>query len=353
MAGMKTLLLPCAGRSSRYPGTRPKWLLTLPDGALALERAAASVPIAAYERLVIAIRADHDAAYDGRNVLRRVFGLKAEIVVLDRDTSGPADTVAQMIRRGDVTGAIAIKDCDSFFDPAPSPETNFVAVVDLRSTPHMTNVGAKSFAVLDADGRVARMEEKSIVSNHVCAGLYGFADAAFYLDHFSAAVRHSGERFVSHVMASAIRDGVEIAAQPVAGFTDVGTLEEWRRHVRSRGTIVCDLDGVVFKNQSRYFPPTWDDPVEPIDANVAVLRAWRDNGAQLVFMTARPESYRAATEAALARLGLTAHALVMDCHHGRRLLVNDHATSNPFPAAVGISVPRDTATLAEYLRDWQ
>ena len=40
----RTLLLPCAGKSSRYPGTRPKWMLTLPEGELALARAAASVP---------------------------------------------------------------------------------------------------------------------------------------------------------------------------------------------------------------------------------------------------------------------------------------------------------------------
>ena len=32
----RTLLLPCAGKSTRYPGTRPKWMLTLPEGDLAL-----------------------------------------------------------------------------------------------------------------------------------------------------------------------------------------------------------------------------------------------------------------------------------------------------------------------------
>ena len=35
---MSTLIIPCAGRSSRYPNLRPKWLLTHPDGDLMLEK---------------------------------------------------------------------------------------------------------------------------------------------------------------------------------------------------------------------------------------------------------------------------------------------------------------------------
>ena len=31
---MKILLLPVAGQSARYPGMRPKWLLTMPNGKL-------------------------------------------------------------------------------------------------------------------------------------------------------------------------------------------------------------------------------------------------------------------------------------------------------------------------------
>jgi len=35
---MKTLLLPVAGKSARYPGMRPKWLLTMPNGKLMIEQ---------------------------------------------------------------------------------------------------------------------------------------------------------------------------------------------------------------------------------------------------------------------------------------------------------------------------
>ncbi len=186
-------------------------------------------------------------------------------------------------------------------------------------------------------------------------GLYGCSDAGLFLEHFfeCSSATERAEIFVSHVLTSAIRAGAEVVPQQVANLVDVGTLDDWRRYVRSRGTIVCDIDGVVFKNQSQYFPPFWDDPEEPIDANVAVLREWQENGAQLVFMTARPEAHRTHTQAALAGLGLKPHALIMNCHHGRRLLINDHAASNPFPAAVGVSLQRNEATLGDYLKDWR
>jgi hypothetical protein len=329
-------------------------MLTLPDGELALARAAASLPPRSFDRMVIAIRAEHESKYAASELLRRVFGTRAEIYVLDRDTRGPADTAAQMIRLAGVSGAFAIKDADSFFDPAELPDTSFVALSDVRAAPHMTNVGGKSFAVLGENGLVDQMIEKSLASNFVSVGLYGFADAGAYLDAFGAAANLAGdgELFVSHVMNRAIADGMQVVPHMVSGLIDVGTLDDWRRHVRPRGSIVSDLDGVVFKNHSRYFAPFWEDEDEPIAENVIALRHWQDQGAQLIFMTARPEVYRDKTERALAAAGLRPHALVMDCHHGRRFLVNDHASSNPYPSAVAVSMERNSASLSDYLKDW-
>ncbi len=350
----RTLLMPCAGKSSRYPGVRPKWMLTLPDGELALSRAAASLPADEYERIVVAVRAEHEARYQAVDLLERLFGASVEVLVLPLDTRGPADTVAEMILGAGVEGAFAIKDADSFFDPAPLPDSGFVALSDIRKSPHMTNVGAKSFAVINENNLVVEMIEKSLASNFVSVGLYGFSDAAAYLECFHAtrAATQTGELFVSHVMNRAIADGMAVAPLLVEGLIDVGTLEDWRRHVRPRGTIVSDLDGVVFQNHSRYFAPLWDDTDVPIEGNVAALRAYQEQGAQIIFMTARPERYRAKTEGALRQLGLHPHAVVMDCRHGRRFLINDHAPSNPYPSAVAISTERNSPSLAEYMKDW-
>src|ERR1700722_6714342 len=104
-------------------------------------------------------------------------------------------------------------------------------------------------------------------------------------------------------MIRAIAAGMPVAPLLVSGLIDVGTLEDWRRHVRPRGSIVTDLDGVVFENHSRYFAPFWEDEDVPIAHNVQALRDWQEQGAQIIFMTARPDEYRAKTERALDLLG--------------------------------------------------
>ena len=85
-------------------------MLTLPDGQLALQRAAASLPREAYGDVLVAVRADHEAKYQATDLLKRVFGSKIEVLVLQDDTRGPADTVARMLRHAAVAGAFAVKD---------------------------------------------------------------------------------------------------------------------------------------------------------------------------------------------------------------------------------------------------
>ena len=130
---MHTLLLPCAGKSTRYPGVRPKWMLTTPEGKLAVQKAAESVDLSQVDRMVIAIRRDHDERFGAAKAIRRAFGDAIDIVVIDYDTDGPAETVSLMISEAKVSGSILVKDADSFFDPAPMPEGSFVATSDLRS----------------------------------------------------------------------------------------------------------------------------------------------------------------------------------------------------------------------------
>ncbi|HSZ74052.1 MAG TPA: hypothetical protein VK779_04465 [Rhizomicrobium sp.] len=329
-------------------------MLTLPDGQLALARAANSVSLELYARTIVAVRRDHEERYAAAALVERALGPDTEVLILGHDTRGPADTVAEMIRRSAVSGAFAIKDADSFFDAVPSSAPGFVAVCDVRATPQMSNVGGKSFAVVNDNGLIVGMVEKSLASNYVSVGLYGFPDTNIYAETFRVLsdAYESGEIFVSHVVNRAITNGLVVAPLFVSNLVDVGTAEDWRRHVRTRGSIFTDLDGVVFQNHSAYFAPFWSDEDIPIEENVATLRAWQEQGAQLVFITARPDIYRRKTEQALQKLGLNPHALIMNCRHGRRFLINDHAASNPYPAAVGISIERDSPTLSDYLKDW-
>src|SRR5512145_2348306 len=110
-----TIVLPIAGRSSRFPGTRPKWMLTAPTGELMLQLALDTVPDWRERRVVVGGLREHLETLSGATAIRRALGDGIEIVVFDRPTSGPADTVNEMLRRADVRGPIFVKDCDSWF----------------------------------------------------------------------------------------------------------------------------------------------------------------------------------------------------------------------------------------------
>ncbi len=204
---------------------------------------------------------------------------------------------------------------------------------------------------LNEQGLVSDIVEKNIVSNYISVGLYGFADAALFVEAYDALISLTGgaHSFVSHVIKSGIVAGHVFQPVMVDDLVDIGTRADWNAYRARLPSIVLDIDGVVFRNQSEFFPPYWSDPVEPIEANVAHIRSLQSRGAQLVFMTSRPETYRAKTAAALEALGFRVHALVMGCHHGTRYLVNDYAASNPYPSAVAINLPRNSAALPDIL----
>ena len=351
---MTTLLIPSAGYSKRYPGVRPKWLLTAPDGLLAVQKAARSVPDEMVKRKVIAIRRDHEERFGASAAMRRAFGDELEILILDQDTNGPADTVSLMIERAEVDGRIFIKDVDSFFAPSTTmPDGSFVSVADLRKWPNMTRVGAKSFVIINEQGIISNIIEKSVISNYVSCGLYAFADSAQYQKRYRTLQRDHqlGEVFVSHVISNSISQGDIFTFHEEEQIVDVGTLTDWKEYTAKKMLFVIDIDGVVFKNQSEYFPPYWGDAVEPIAENVARLRELQEGGAQLVFLTSRPEKYRGATEAALKQNGLSPHALVMGAAHAARVLINDFAASNPYPSARAVNIVRNSPDLPLYLQD--
>ena len=53
------LLLPVAGKSSRFPGLRPKWLLTLPNGQLMIERSLSGLRLENINEVVVIMLSEH------------------------------------------------------------------------------------------------------------------------------------------------------------------------------------------------------------------------------------------------------------------------------------------------------
>jgi hypothetical protein len=347
-----TLIVPCAAPLRPGEERRPKWMLTTPDGRMLVVRAAGSIPQERVARTIVVLLQDTEQRYGASEAVRRAFGREVETLVLDEPTGGPAATVRQAVATCGVTGPLLIKDSDGFFAPPDQPlDGSFIAVSDLRAMPSVSEPGRKSYVRINEQGLVADIHEKNVVSNYISVGLYGFADATQFADGHDALTSLTGTSggYVSHVVKTCLAAGHVFQPLPVEGLVDIGTRADWNAYRARLPTIVLDIDGVIFRNQSQFFPPYWTDPVEPIAANVAHARSLQARGAQLVFMTARPEALRPQTLAALQAQGLHPHALVMGCHHGTRFLVNDYAPSNPYPSAVAVNLRRNSPDLPDLL----
>ncbi len=356
----RTLLIPCAGRSTRFPDMRPKWLLTHPDGRLMAEKALEGCDLGAYTKIVFVILKAHDNEFNAQFILRQAFarlGNKLYIVVLPDFTSGQADTVYQAIRAAKLTGAVLIKDSDNYLMWEDKGDTsNFVVSGNLYRLREVSNVAAKSYVLLDKNNIVLDIVEKKIISETFCAGAYQFASAKEFCSAFNDMRENAGvgttENYVSHVIAWMIaRHSAVFRGYEATGYEDWGTLQEWRNGQRRFSTFVCDLDGVLVKNIGKYGSKNWSNSLEPIDANLQTLKELQTRGAQIIVMTARTEDSRADLEALLTKYGIKAHAIVMGCYHSHRIIINDFAATNHFPSCSAVSIPRDSA-LAPYLQSY-
>ena len=53
------LIIPCAGESSRFPGTRPKWMLTQPDGQLMVVSSLSGLDLEEVSRVYLIVLQKH------------------------------------------------------------------------------------------------------------------------------------------------------------------------------------------------------------------------------------------------------------------------------------------------------
>lgn len=333
------VIIPCAGRSSRFNGTRPKYLLTLFNGQFMFEKAAA--PYIETEIVYFVILKDHDEKYKVKEAFNRVYNNhpNVKIVVLEEETSGPAETVYEVTKNLKDDEFIFIKDCDSFFESELKKE-NHVCVADLRTNLSITKVAAKSFAIVNDQDMITNIIEKSVVSNYVCVGGYAFKHAKEYNAAFCKLKNKNGEIFVSHIIKEILND-CPFEIQRVSNYVDVGTYEEFVTYNKSHPTIFCDIDGTIFYNQSKIFDNHYGNIPVAIESAVKFLLSKQQTGSKIIFCTSRPSTFKTITIDSLDALGFKNYEILFDLPHAPRVMINDYSLTNPYPTSISINVPRD------------
>lgn len=352
-----TLLLPVAGRSSRYPGMKPKWLLTHPRGTLMLTEAVRGLNPSQFGKIVIVALESQEGDYGFSAPILSEFTSEfnipvesIQVVLLKHETRSQPETICEGIRQAGITGGVLVKDSDNYFLLPELLTTNFVAVVDLNKSKPVL-VGNKSYIIPDKEGSIGRIVEKQVVSNLFCCGGYFFQDAEQFCSHFEA-LKDQPSLYPSLVIQHMLEAGADFRFIEAGHFEDWGTLKDWTAFKNGYATIFVELDGVVVMDSHRHFEPKWGS-TEALRRNAQALHKLYDSGkVEIVIISSRKEVFEQAVRDQLRKNCVKYHRLIMNLPTGcRRILISGFSENTPFEAAHAINVRVNDDRLDELLHE--
>jgi hypothetical protein len=353
---MITLIVPCAGKSSRFPNIKPKWLFTHPDGKIMIQKSIDPfLKNKMIKKKIITITKEIDKKFNAKFLLKQMFGKKVKILILKNQTASASETVFNTIEKFKIKNQILVKDSDNSFKIDPKfniLKKNFIVFLNISKNPEISNIHQKSFIELNNKKQIINIEEKKIISDKICVGLYSFQSANDFKKHYKNCrnkIKNS-EIFVSLVVKNMLNENNLFTCIEAKKYEDYGTFEDWLNIRKKYRTFFVDLDGVVFLNKGKYGKKNWNTKNQTIENNVNSLLELSKDRTQIVFTSSRPEKNKKKIDKELKKLGFKNFKLVLGLNHTQRIIVNDYSDSNPNPSAISINMERDASNLSTLIK---
>ena len=346
------IILPVAGKSSRFPDTRPKWLLTNPNGNFMIVDSILGMELLDISSLNLIYLKEHEDKFKFKQGL--LLNLKkynlhslVNFIELEKETLHQVETVQLGLKQIGKDIPFLIKDCDNSFKVnVTSLENNFVSYCKLENLKG-SDVASKSYLQLDSMGVISNIVEKKVISDKFCCGAYYFKSSKEFLEYSNI---DSANSFISDVVFNMILNGKTFTGMECSEYEDWGIIEEWQKYKNTFRTLFVDIDGTLFRNSSAYLSP-YIGETEELENSVGYLKEILSTGrVELILTTSRPEEYRKITEEQLQRIGLPYKELLMGLLHSKRILINDFSNTNPYRSCEAINIPRNSDNLKDYLK---
>ena len=326
------VILPCCGRSSRYPNLPPKWMLPGHDGRPMLAAAVSRLQVKE-DDLIVVILAEHEAKYEVTKGIAASFNRPVRTIVLAHPTASQAETVARALEESKLGEPFLVKDSDNVFAlDEVGQDYNYVCVDSLNNFDSI-NPRNKSYLQVDHKGVVTNIREKVVISDLFSVGGYYFTDPARYLDYYARLSRNTAEwqreLYLSDVIGAMILDGIPFRARNISQYQDWGTIHEWRRALLSRKVFFAQLDGFVFERGSEFFQPRYAD-VTPNPEAVAAVQKLAEQGHTIVYLSIRPPGLAELTETQLRAAALPQGQVVFGCPVSSWVLLTAPHPTLPF-----------------------
>ena len=350
---MRSLIVPMAGRSSRFPNMRPKWMLTHPmTNRFMVTESILGLNLDFFDNIWFICLQEHEDKYQFMKGLVSELdevGLrsKSNIVLLPEQTDSQSETVYTFLSGQELEGFVFIKDSDGFYR-CDVEERNQVAYFDLNDMDDI-NARTKSYIELDVNNVITNIVEKKVVSSTFSSGGYGFADAKEFCKTFEKLQDMDGECYISHIIFEMMLSGSTFYGTKTTDFKDWGTLDAWNKYKSQYKCLFVDIDGTLVTNSSIHFPP-YVGSGDPLEDNIELLDDLHQQGkVKIILTTSRPERLRQLTLMELQTKGIPYDELIMGLPHCQRIVINDFARSNPYPSCSAINIPRNENNLKDFL----
>jgi hypothetical protein len=343
---MKNLIIPMAGRSTRFPNMRPKWMLTDPmSGDLMCVESIKGINLDYFDNIYFVFLKSHNDDYnisDGlfRCLEKNKLEKKSKFIILEKSTNSQSETVYEAIKNENISGFIFIKDSDGYFDIEIKTTENQIIYSDLNKSGEIIACN-KSYIQMGNNKIITNIVEKKVISSSYCVGGYGFNSSDEFITFYKKVIKYSGECYISNVVFEMILQGLIFIGKEGENFIDWGTKEDWEKYCSKFSTYFVDLDGTLITNTSEYIQP-YTGSGSPIEENIEVLRNKHKNGeCQIIITTARSSKLKDITIKELEKYDIPYDHLIMDLPHSKRFLINDYSNTNSYPSAVSINIERN------------
>lgn len=344
-----------AGRSSRFPNMRPKWMLTHPmTNRFMVTESILGLNLDFFDNIYFICLQEHEDQYKfvkgfTEELEQLDLKEKTNIVLLSDQTKSQSETVYNFLSNNPVDGFILIKDSDGYYECKLVEEKNQIAYFDLNDMDDI-NARTKSYVELDINRMVTNIVEKHVISSTFSSGGYGFADSKEFCTTYEKLQDMEGECYISHIIFEMMLSGSTFYGIKTSNFKDWGTIDAWNKYKSQYKCLFVDIDGTLVINSSIHFPP-YVGNASSLQNNIDHLNSLHESGkVKIILTTSRPKHMRYITISELEKKNILYDELIMGLPHCKRVIINDFAKSNPYPSCEAINLPRNSDNLSEFLR---
>lgn len=227
----RSIIIPIAADKPEYETIMPHVFRMNNNGIMLCIAGIMGLELESFDKIYFTILKKHSEHFRLREMMevqQQRLGLdkKAVVVELEEPTASQPDTIYTTIQKMNITGSILVKDADCYFEGEQNPGNSiFTYPLDSMS---QVNPQGKSYVQTDDMCYITNIIERRIIGRDFCAGGYYFEDTNAFLKYYNDNKQYV-PLYMSHVIYSALLDGLSFRPVKVKTYKDWGTISDWNR----------------------------------------------------------------------------------------------------------------------------